>query len=605
MWLYGVPNLVGGNKWYDLMQLNSATLTSMSSGHGWSTAGPPGQVGSMSFNGTSDYLTGSVSPALDFTSGLFTVGMWVYFKALSATAGLISKRLGTGSTNGFGIVALSNGELFLELFNGAVHSINTAATVTTGKWYRLLFVRTGASTGAIYVNGALISSSGTLANPVAATGYPVIIGQVNSGIWFNGEMTDISIWGRALSVSEAQEDYILSNTGYPGVLNRIGSYPLSLVGGTLYYASISAVQGNSPNVVKMPELLRSSTETTLSSIPKQIDRIINTAEANSASVLKQPNKASSAAQSNLPILVKSILKIMLANQSQSALFARFVSSIKTVQQSNSTTVLKQPEPNNTNTTQSNSSSIAPIPLLTRSATQSNLSINNEQLSHIISATQSESVIFIKQPQPGVYEATQGNICAVSQSRPMGFVTTQPNIALGLILPVKNSSTTEQTNPVYFANLSRFVSTAQLTSGQLSKQPEPNSTSAVQSSSSTLMRTPIVSNNIAQANFTSNFILVAKVISCSQDQVAFSTRFVAKIFTSTQPQVVFLTKYVLRLVGPITQACVAFAAGRGFTPSSLLVFVARAYVDLFEPNSVTDSYTPGFDMDNFLGGGGKA
>jgi len=119
-------------------------------------------TGSMSFDGNGDYLTSSTSPQLVFGTGNFTIECWINPTGTqSQYAGIYVARNGTnpvilsfaGSFSPFG--ATIDGWL-----NGGNPAASSTATITSGAWTHLAFVRNnGVCT--VYVNGVAGSTTTT------------------------------------------------------------------------------------------------------------------------------------------------------------------------------------------------------------------------------------------------------------------------------------------------------------------------------------------------------------------------------------------------------------------------------------------------------------
>lgn len=100
----------------------------------------------------------------NFTSQNFTVECWVKFTSLSVNTAFVGQ--GQWAASGWYVIALPHGSIGLAMnTSGNDHSlISSLGIVSTGTWYHLAFVRTGISTGVIYLNGA---SQGISANGLA------------------------------------------------------------------------------------------------------------------------------------------------------------------------------------------------------------------------------------------------------------------------------------------------------------------------------------------------------------------------------------------------------------------------------------------------------
>jgi hypothetical protein len=121
-------------------------------------------TGSLSFNGTTDYLTSPNGGSLTFRTGAFTVECWIYLNNVTANAtkGVV---LGANPTqNAFG---LRIGQSYLGNVNGlgiaktGVGDLDYCSfTFSTGTWYHIAVVRSG-TTIYFFVNGTQQTTLGS------------------------------------------------------------------------------------------------------------------------------------------------------------------------------------------------------------------------------------------------------------------------------------------------------------------------------------------------------------------------------------------------------------------------------------------------------------
>jgi hypothetical protein len=109
--------------------------------------------GSMSFDGTGDFLSGSMRP---IGLGLFTTEAWVYITNRTTERCVFTTRSGDTS-DGFQVAVDVNGEVRVG-FSGA-NFINSALnSVTVGQWHHIAVTRNSANVMTLWINGI---SSGT------------------------------------------------------------------------------------------------------------------------------------------------------------------------------------------------------------------------------------------------------------------------------------------------------------------------------------------------------------------------------------------------------------------------------------------------------------
>ena len=108
-------------------------------------------AGSISFNGTSQYLTGT-SPNL---SGTWTVEMWCYWTTGATQTTIVS--FNNGSNSGINLWKNSSNQLVADDGVNGVVAMSTV-TPTIGAWNHIAFVRVGTTTSG-YVNGVLAGTT--------------------------------------------------------------------------------------------------------------------------------------------------------------------------------------------------------------------------------------------------------------------------------------------------------------------------------------------------------------------------------------------------------------------------------------------------------------
>jgi Tfp pilus assembly protein PilE len=175
------------------------------------TTGQNGEAESAySFNGTSNEITIPDSVSLSPTTAA-TVTAWARPDSIPAsTKGIVSKDISD---------SISNPPYALQLitagFNWSIdNATNTTVTVTcsdvvptAGTWYHLVGTFDG-SLMRIYVNGEPCSSTASQTNIADTTGL-LRIGQQKTGQnrWFAGDIDDVRVYNRALSLSEIETLY--------------------------------------------------------------------------------------------------------------------------------------------------------------------------------------------------------------------------------------------------------------------------------------------------------------------------------------------------------------------------------------------------------------
>jgi len=194
-----------GTTWTDVSgNNNNGTLTN---GPTFSAA----NMGSIVFDGTNDYVAINNSTSLQ-VADTFTVCAWIKASNLSARYGIFSTRannttgcwqfeVGTGSGGSGRILITGIGTWMAE-------SVNDVITANT--WYQICVVKVNNATqgASLYVNGQLVSNSGTAAYTISNNSDEKRIGiGTGSAQYFPGNIALVSLYNRALSNSEISQNY--------------------------------------------------------------------------------------------------------------------------------------------------------------------------------------------------------------------------------------------------------------------------------------------------------------------------------------------------------------------------------------------------------------
>ena len=170
------------------------------SGPTWTTAGKNGNA--LSFDGVNDWVTIADSSSLDLSSGM-TLEAWVRPQGSNWRTVAFKER-----TGGLAYALYSNtdtGRPSAEVRTSAGHETRGPAALPSATWSHLAATYNG-STLRLYVNGAQVSSkqvNGALAN---GSGPLHIGGNSVWAEWFSGQIDDLRVYNRALTVAEVQSD---------------------------------------------------------------------------------------------------------------------------------------------------------------------------------------------------------------------------------------------------------------------------------------------------------------------------------------------------------------------------------------------------------------
>ena len=189
-----------GTTWTDLSgNGNNGTLVN---GVGYNSA----NGGSLSFDGVNDYGSISNSSSLRPPTEL-TVSMWA--KANSYSAGW-NRLFGQNPYQGGYLIFLETGGQLIRALhypNGSEVRCNTGYSISTTQFTHITFTFKMGDAIRSYFNGVASTtaalSSGTFSYN---TSNPFLFGHIGVN-WFNGNIAQVSIYNRALTASEIQQNY--------------------------------------------------------------------------------------------------------------------------------------------------------------------------------------------------------------------------------------------------------------------------------------------------------------------------------------------------------------------------------------------------------------
>jgi len=147
--------------------------------------------GSLSFNGSSQYLVTPTSSSYSFGTGDFTVEFWVYLNALPAAKyTMLDFRLANGSANTTVFVSSTG---FLGFYNGTADVTSTLSPISVKSWYHIAYSRTS-STLKIFVAGVQAYSAANAIDYGASNKLTIgsSVAQA-AGEFLNGYMSNLRI----------------------------------------------------------------------------------------------------------------------------------------------------------------------------------------------------------------------------------------------------------------------------------------------------------------------------------------------------------------------------------------------------------------------------
>jgi len=237
----GNPGCRGSNTLRDLMRggghsPNDLALTgTLGTGAKWQGNSQPNSPGSLQLDGTTGYA--SVAAAVISGTPLTLCAWWNSAQTGGLSAGVV---MGVDTSNGsarFVLTVGTSGQLGVVSATAA-NSANSSASATSGSttantWYFSVAPFASATSRTIYVFGGNGYQTATNGNSITPTGLNrTIIGARASagvtGAFFPGYVSEGMIFNRVLTKQEAFNLYQLGHTGYPGVLNYLGTTEYSL-----------------------------------------------------------------------------------------------------------------------------------------------------------------------------------------------------------------------------------------------------------------------------------------------------------------------------------------------------------------------------------------
>jgi hypothetical protein len=195
-------NLDAGNAWSLSQNSTTWTDTSGNSRNGTLTNGPIYSFvngGCVSFDGTNDYVSGSLSTLTDWT-----ICLW--YSSNDITSANVFYPFGgtSGATGlGFGGSLDSSVQNKWYYFDGTNIINSGSTTVTTNTWYYLVVTKTS-TTYKLYTNGVLTTTSTGVNNSL--TQYN--LGRRGDGSWYvNGKIGMVTVYNRELRAVEIEKNY--------------------------------------------------------------------------------------------------------------------------------------------------------------------------------------------------------------------------------------------------------------------------------------------------------------------------------------------------------------------------------------------------------------
>jgi hypothetical protein len=190
----------GSTVWNDLSgRGNNGTITS---GVTYSST----NGGSLMFNGSTGYVNCGNSSTYNVNN--FTVNFWTKFN-LSELKEIFIKNNNTN--NGLGPIELFQSNQKIGTRINAANLITGSIDLTIGLWYMVTYTYNSVNR-IIYINGVIDITSPFTTPTTTSTG-DLVIGAYGNGLYpFNGSISNIMFYNRALSATEILQNYnVLKN----------------------------------------------------------------------------------------------------------------------------------------------------------------------------------------------------------------------------------------------------------------------------------------------------------------------------------------------------------------------------------------------------------
>ena len=168
----------------------------------------------MHFNGVSTYIDTGNASLFNFTTNAFTINAWLL--PLTANGYILANGFFHG--NGWFVSVGSSYQINIGAETFGAENVITPADPVSG-WPSIYAMVTitwdGTHIPLIYINGALVATSGSFANP-ASSGDSLVIGvsKISSG-YLDGDIGLLQIWNTALSPGDVANLYINQLSGSP------------------------------------------------------------------------------------------------------------------------------------------------------------------------------------------------------------------------------------------------------------------------------------------------------------------------------------------------------------------------------------------------------
>jgi len=172
---------------------------------------------SLSFNGSTAYMTLSDSDDWRMGTGAFTIELWMYITSTSASTpiGFGGGVFGWNATNGIEWrFAFDSNTLYFQWFQGGTSHGTITNSISTNTWHHVAAVGDGSEIR-LYIDGVLVDTetvSATITAITTPTGVKIGVNEAASGGYFNGYIDEIRV---TKGVARYVNNFDVATINYP------------------------------------------------------------------------------------------------------------------------------------------------------------------------------------------------------------------------------------------------------------------------------------------------------------------------------------------------------------------------------------------------------
>lgn len=169
----------------------------------WVSGAPGEKGGVLSFGGTNNYVTVPSTPQMIFGNGDFSVVARAYHNDVAVGYRGIASIGATNANEWMLYTTYSGSDQYFKGYahEGAVSAGSVSDSLHSVKtWYTVSFIRRG-TTAWLYIDGVLVSTDSSAAADLSSD-KAFRIGGTDSGQWWNGLISWVRVYNRAISATE-------------------------------------------------------------------------------------------------------------------------------------------------------------------------------------------------------------------------------------------------------------------------------------------------------------------------------------------------------------------------------------------------------------------